>query len=476
MSVRLRLTLLYSAILTLTLLIFGVVLYAIQAQDTLRFLEDDILRNTDRVVDSLLRNDGKSPFRVGDGNHGGQQPESFGDFSEEGTLQGLREREIIRILDQDGNLMASPNGRIEDALPLSEEGLATVQTQEAWWEKGEYNDEEMLIYSHPIVQNGEVHSIVQIARPLSERNQTLSTLATTLGVAGVIVILLAFGVGWTLSGITLRPIDRITQTAQAIGEERDFTRRVDHIGPEDEVGRLASTFNKMLSRLQDAYQKVEHSLEMQRNFVADVSHELRTPLTTLRGNLGLLRRKPTVEMQDDILVDMVDESDRLIRLVNDLLLLARADAGRSLAKDRVDISPVLWESIRQAHQLDDERAINLSISEECTILGDRDALKQVMLILLDNALKHSEGDIDVLAEKTEKEIQISVQDYGEGIPSETLEHIFDRFYRGEESAITPGFGLGLPIAKALVESMGGGIAIESEEGQGSVVRLRFLRV
>ena len=136
----------------------------------------------------------------------------------------------------------------------------------------------------------EVAYIVQAARPLTERDRTLQSLATTLVVASSLITLIAFGIGWLFSGITLRPIQRITQTAQTIGDERDFTRRVDYTGPPDEVGQLASTFNSMLSRLQDAFQKVEHSLQMQRNFVADVSHELRTPLTTLRGNLGLLRR------------------------------------------------------------------------------------------------------------------------------------------------------------------------------------------
>ena len=141
-------------------------------------------------------------------------------------------------------------------------------------------------------------------------------------------------------GITLHPIQRLTQTARTIGDERDFTRRVTYTGPQDEVGQLATTFNSMLARLQDAYQQVAHSLEMQRDFVADVSHELRTPLTTLRGNLGLLRREPPIpaEEQADILTDMMDESDRLIRLVNDLLVLARADAGRSLAKEPLEDS------------------------------------------------------------------------------------------------------------------------------------------
>jgi signal transduction histidine kinase len=333
----------------------------------------------------------------------------------------------------------------------------------------------MLIYSRPVIHNGETVYIVQVARSLTERDRTLQSLATTLGVAGLLTILIAFGAGWALSGLTLQPIHRITQTAQEIGDKRDFTRRVDYTGPQDEVGRLASTFNQMLSRLQDAYQKVEHSLQMQRDFVADVSHELRTPLTTLRGNLGLLRRTPpmTPDEQADTLADMVDESDRLIRLVNDLLLLARADAGRSLTKEPLEIQPVLEETVRQAHQLDENRQINLDIPPNISILGDRDAFKQVILILIDNALKHSDGEIDISIKQTDTQVEVRVQDYGPGISPGKMEHVFDRFYRGEESPIAPGFGLGLPIAKALVEGMGGTISIESEVGEGSNMIIRF---
>jgi signal transduction histidine kinase len=376
-------------------------------------------------------------------------------------------------MDVDGNLIASPFGRAEDALPLSDEGLAALQNQQEWWQDDTVSDEHMLIYSRPIVQNSDTVYIVQVARSLTERDRTLNSLATTLGVAGLLTILIAFGVGWILSGLTLRPIHRITQTAQEIGDERDFTRRVAYTGPQDEVGRLANTFNQMLSRLQDAYQKVEHSLEMQRNFVADVSHELRTPLTTLRGNLGLLSRNPPAppEEQADILADMVDESNRLIRLVNDLLLLARADAGRSLAKDPIEIQPLLEESIRQTHQLDEIRQINLDLPPDLYVIGDRDAFKQVMLILLDNALKHSNGEIDLIAQRVGAQVIISVQDYGPGISQDKMDHIFDRFYRGENHSITPGFGLGLPIAKALVDGMGGKIKIESELGKGSKVTL-----
>jgi signal transduction histidine kinase len=472
MSIRLRLTLLYSAILTLTLIVFGLALYSIQAQDTLNSLKRDISLSSQKLVEATLRTEAAPPP---DTPHEPPPPKPFDEFSSDQAFQALPEREIARVLDENGNLVASPFGRAEDALPLSAEGLAALQNQQDWWESDTVSGEKMLIYSRPIVKIGDTVYIVQIARSLTERDRTLKSLATTLGVAGLLTILIAFGVGWILSGLTLRPIHRITQTAREIGDERDFTRRVDYIGPQDEVGNLANTFNQMLARLQDAYQKLEHSLQMQRDFVADVSHELRTPLTTLRGNLGLLHRNPPTppEEQADILSDMVDESDRLIRLVNDLLTLARADAGRSLAKEALEIQLVLEETVRQAHQLDANRPIHLNGSPDASILGDRDAFKQVMLILLDNALKHSDGDVTIDVSRNDTRVNIRVQDHGSGMSPEKIEHAFDRFYRGEDSPIAPGFGLGLPIAKALVEGMDGTIAIDSVLGQGSVVILRF---
>ena len=458
MSIRFRFTLLYTFILALTLAVFGGTLYTIQAQDTLKSLKRDLSQSANKMTEVTLRtgqppnaspDDGQTPPEPPP--DGGQipmgtppKPLAFNEFSSEQEFQRFREREIVRVLDPLGNLIASPYGRAEDALPLSEEGLQALQSQHEWWETEIVSDETMLIYSRPIVTDDKVVYIVQVARPLTERNRTLQSLATTLLVGSSLTVLIAFGIGWLFSGITLRPINRITHTAKKIGEERDFSRRVDYTGPQDEVGQLASTFNSMLFRLQTAFQKVEHSLEMQRNFVADVSHELRTPLTTLRGNLGLLRRKSLpADEQADILSDMVDESDRLIRLVNDLLLLARADAGRSLTKEPLELSDLLDECCRQAQQLDPQRKIQFEALAGLKILGDRDALKQVMLIALDNALKHSTGDIRVTAQKLGEQVEIRVQDFGEGIPPEKLEHVFDRFYRGDDDSTIPGFGLGL---------------------------------
>lgn len=471
MSIRLRFTLLYTFILALTLTVFGFALYTVQARDTLDSLKQDLRLGASKLAEAALRSDSPPDFPKPD--FPPPQPIPFDEFSSDQAFQSFPEREIGRILDANGNLVSSPFGRQEDALPLSDEGLQAVQSQKDWYETATVNDEEMLIYSRPVIVNNEVVYIVQAARPLTERNRSLQSLATTFLVAGLLTVLIAFGIGWILSGITLQPIHRITQTAQKIGDERDFTRRVDYTGPPDEVGQLASTFNSMLSRLQDAFQKVEHSLQMQRDFVADVSHELRTPLTTLRGNLGLLRREPPPEERADILDDMVDESDRLIRLVNDLLLLARADAGRSLAKEPVDVSSLLEETVRQARQLAPRRRISLDAAPSLKVMGDRDAVKQMMLIALDNALKHSSGDVEVTAKQNGSQVEIRVQDFGEGIPPEKLEHVFDRFYRGEEDSVIPGFGLGLSIAKSLVEAQGGEIKMESEFGKGSTLVMHF---
>ena len=474
MSIRLRFTLLYTLILAVTLTLFGVALYTIQAQDTLRSLKLDLSQGANKLAEASLKTDSRST-PPNDGQEPPRGPIPFDEFSSDQAFQSFPEREISRILDPNGNLVSSPFGREEDTLPLSAEGLQAVQSQKDWYETAIVSDEEMLIYSRPVIVDGKVVYIVQVARSLTERNRTLQSLSTTFILTGLLIVLIAFGIGWALSGITLQPIHRITQTAQKIGDERDFTRRVNYTGPPDEVGQLANTFNSMLSRLQDAFQKVEHSLQMQRDFVADVSHELRTPLTTLRGNLGLLRRTPPMpqEEQSDILNDMVDESDRLIRLVNDLLSLARADAGRDLTKEPVDVSSLLDETCRQARQLDPQRQIQLDVIQDLQILADKDALKQIFLIALDNALKHSMGDIHVSGKRLGAQIEILVQDFGEGMSAEKLEHVFDRFYRGDNASTIPGFGLGLSIAKSLVERMDGEIRMESELGKGSTVILHF---
>ena len=477
MTIRLRLTLLYSLILALTLIVFGISLYTFQSQDTLNSLKQDLIVKSNKFIAPLQR----AP--LGFIAHETLLPEpppprTFNQFSNEQAFQNLREREIVRVLDAFGNLVASPFGQSEDALPLSDEALQTLQKNQDVFETHLVSSEQMLIYSRPILQDEKLAYIIQVAHSLTERDRTLNSLGTILGIAGVGTLALAFAVGWILSGLALRPIDRITQTAQAIGEERNFKRRVEHTGKQDEVGKLANTFNQMLARLQTAYEKVEHALTQQKNFVSDVSHELRTPLTTLRGNLGLLMRKPSApaEEQEDILKDMVDESDRMIRLVNELLMLAHADAERNLGKEKIDITQIVQDVVQQAQNLDNHRTIQTDLSPNLLALGDPDAIKQILLILLDNALKYSDDAIFVQAFSAQGFIKVSVKDKGKGIAPQELEHVFDRFYRSDRTSTIPGFGLGLPIAKSLAEAMEGQIAIQSKVGEGSIITFTLLEV
>jgi len=476
MSIRLRFTLLYNAILALMLILFSAALYSIQSRSTMAALKQDLTQTGESlktfVLTVVFQQD---PYwKVASVPEEQRSFVYFSFFSKELYFYDLPEFEIIRILDSNGRLLASPYGRIEEALPLSAEGFQAVYDQEAWFETATLENKDLLVYTCPVVLEGELLSIVQIARPLDERESTLRNLAVTLLAAGLITLITAFGVGWWFSGFAFRPIRRMTRTAEAIGQERDFTRRVAYIGPQDELGRLATTFNAMLARLQDAYQRVANSLDTQRRFVIDVSHELRTPLTTLRGNLDLLRRDPPIpsEEQTDILADMVEESDRLIRLVNDLLQLAHADIRRKSNRDPLPVRPVLEESCRQARSLDPSRKIEL-YADDVSALVDRDTLKQVLVILLDNALKHSKGDVDVAAKTNGRTVEIRVRDHGCGIPPDQLEHIFDRFYRGENDGAAPGFGLGLSIAKSLVENQGGTIRIESAVGEGCEAVVSF---
>lgn len=478
MLIRLRLTLLYSAILAATLGIFGAALYSIQANSTLDALQNELSRRGDALGRSLVislidpSQNLFSSFKPPDGSP--NPPQSANPFPGGQAFPDMREREMVRVLDANGALLASPFGDQQQPLPLNDEGMQALKEGNSIWQMATVNDENTLIYDRPVQINGQLAFILQVARPLTERDQSLAALGQTLLIASLLTTLLAFGIGWVFVGTALRPIQRITQTAQAIGNESDFSRRVDYKGPNDEVGQLANTFNAMLSRLHEAYQRVSQALKMQRNFVADVSHELRTPLTTVRGNLALLRRNPPEAERADILKDIEEESDRLIRLVNNLLVLARADARDEEspgAPERLALRPLVAEVVRQARALDTEREIVEQI-EDVELCANRDTLKQVLLILLDNALKHSSGAITLSAAPEGEQVVLRVQDQGPGIPPDILAHVFERFYRGAGQAAA-GFGLGLPIARALVESQGGTITLHSTPSEGTRVEVKL---
>lgn len=472
MSIRVRFTLVYNLILLATLTVFSVALYNIQAINTLRTLKSALTKSSDEVAINLIPLVLLYPPSLGP-NLQESDPRLFENLSNALEIKSLREREIVRVLDASGNLVAAPFGLADKGLPISKEGMEQLQNGNAWWETTNVGVN-LLVLNRPIIVDNQLYMILQVARPLTEREQSLHALRNTLIAADLVVLVLASIIGWVLSGYLLRPIKRITQTAQQIGNEQNFSRRVDYNGPNDEVGQLAKTFNTMLEQLEEAYKKVSGSLEMQRDFLADVSHELRTPLTTLRGNLGLLRHEPPIPEDEtaDILNDMVDETDRMIRLVNELLEQARADSTKNMLLEPVNLKILLQDVVRQAKLLSEDRQISLDVPDDLSVMATKDALKQVMLILVDNAIKHSQRDIVLEAQRVEDEVEIRVIDHGKGLSPEELTHVFERFYRADRLSGN-GFGLGLSIAKGLVENMNGQISMASEIGVGTTVMLKF---
>jgi two-component system, OmpR family, sensor kinase len=456
-SIRLRLTLLYSAILALTLVALGVILIVGVSQANLRTLQDALHDEASRLIYSR-----------------GFQLDRFG-------FDGRRLAEpdiYVQTIDPTGAIVARTTNLGSFQLPVDEDDLQTAANGEAWTEIITTDNSRLFVFNQPIVLRGQLLGVMQLARSMADQDESLGTLRNALLIGSVFVVGMAFVIGWVLSGAALRPIQRITDTAHVIGAQRDFDRRVDYGGPPDEVGQLATTFNGMLDELQGAYRQTEQTLQRQRRFVADASHELRTPLTTIRGNLGLLKRRPPIAEEDEhaVLDDMVEETDRLIRLTNDLLVLARSDAGRSLRRERVPIGPLVDDVCRQAKLLGEQRTIGCEAVPDVSVMGDQDAIKQVLLILLDNALKYTpaSGTITIRAEKTDRVAAIRIADTGPGIAPEDLPHIFERFYQSDESRTGSGAGLGLAIAQELIEAQQGKIAVESTLGKGSAFTVTLL--
>jgi signal transduction histidine kinase len=310
-----------------------------------------------------------------------------------------------------------------------------------------------------------------MARSLMEVEQTQSHLRVVLGLGVIGALVLAGVIGWGLATVALQPIDRLTQAAHEIGEAQDFSRRVPYHGPRDEVGRLAGTFNEMLGRLQASYARIQRALEAQRRFVADASHELRTPLTTIRGNVELLELDDESESIErrEALHDIAGEAERMSRLVTDLLALARADAGLHIQRGPVELRPLVEAVCRQVRRTSADIDVELEPIPDVTVSGSADHLKQLLLILLDNARKYSPpgGAIRVQGEASSGWLRLSVSDNGPGIPIEDQERIFDRFYRLDASRHGEGSGLGLAIARWIASEHDGTLTVKSAPGEGS---------
>lgn len=375
----------------------------------------------------------------------------------------------LLLLDADGNEVYA-NSNLFASLPKStrEErmGLTTTIGPEG-------NRYRVLV--KPIQYNGSKIGQVQMAVDLAPIDSSLLKFGMFIIVITFVGLGLAAIAGWFLAKKTLSRVDIIRQTASAISASQDFHQRILHIGPMDELGALSKTFNEMLSSLEKAYMS-------QKRFLADASHELRAPLTTIRGNLDILQKWERIPKDDQqqILQDMRKEAIRMSKMVAELLSLARADAGQEVQMQPLDMSLLIEEVRGEVLTWQKDRGYSFQANLLLRVWGDPNLLKQLLLILVDNAVKYTPygGQVTVQGVEESQSILLRITDSGIGIETEDLPFIFDRFYRSEEARMysPEGIGLGLSIAKWIIEQHQGSISVTSKPGKGTEIEIRLPKI
>ena len=459
MSIRLRLTLWYVGLLAFLLILFGAALYATVAITSYQEVDRQLQQRANDIQASLstvltLQEDPWEVFRRG------------GVFLPNADVFATADI-FVQLSSLDGAMITRSENLGNQQLMISQAQLERAKKGETAPADFMVNGIRLRAYVAPITtRSGQVVGFIQLAQSLRTVDSTLRGLAT------LIIISIAAGLatatigGWFIAGNILEPIDRVTMTAQKITRARDLGRRIDVPNKIDEVGRLALTFNEMLARIEELFRA-------QQRFVADVSHELRSPLTAVRGNLDLLKRGAADDpLERAQMVDAMDsETARMSRMVSDLLLLARQDAGIPIAEQPIELDTLLLEVYRQAQFTARGVKIVLGAEDQASIMGDRDRLKQVLLNLVDNAVKYTPqgGEVTLGLTKDDAWVKISVHDTGIGIAPDHIPNLFDRFYRVDKarSRDAGGTGLGLAIAKSVVDAHNGNIQVESEVGKGS---------
>ncbi len=308
--------------------------------------------------------------------------------------------------------------------------------------------------------------------PLAHIDDSVNRFGWLMALLALIGGVVSFGVGYLVAGRALHPVSSLTEAAGDIAQTREFSRRVNVSESRDELGRLAATFNEMLASLEQAY-------TAQKRFVSDASHELRAPLTIIQANLELLRGRGLQSASDspEALEEAYREAGRLSRLVSDLLVLARADAGVELQKSTVELDRVVMDVLGEARHLGRGQKLEIGNIEPCAVSGDADRLRQLILNLISNAIKYTAPTGRVVVElfRNDGTAVLTVRDNGIGISGTDLPRVFERFYRADpaRSGDPGGTGLGLPIALWIANRHGGDLKLQSEPGRGTTATLRL---
>ena len=463
-TLRARVTTWYVGLLAAALLVFGAALY-FGLQSYLRAsLEHSLTEDAKHIVSTFL-----------------SQEETKGQSWMQGEIAEAYAPEIsgrfIRVTREDGTVLyQSGDTRDPHLIDSSEISRPAFSGSKASFRQEHTRGmESLLIDTQSYVSPSGTRYVVEVGVPLAPVARVLASLLKILLLITPCILFAAALGGHFLMTLPLRPLVALTEQAERIGAHQ-LGERLPVLATGDEMERLSLSLNRMIQRLEDA-------LAHNRRFSADVSHELRTPLTILRGELEQVLQTSRMPLAHrESLGSALEEIDRMAKIVESLLTLSRLDSGtEAMDLKPVDLSRLAQWTIDQMHLLAEEKSIVLRSSQpaEVVILADNGRIKQVLVNLLDNAIKYTSngGDVcvSISAEETSRLAILEVSDTGIGIPIESLPHVFERFYRSDKARTreSGGAGLGLSIVKAISKAHGGTVTIESTEGRGTKVRLEL---
>ncbi len=471
MTIRLRLTLWYTALLGATLIFFSVIVYSALATNLQAQVVQDSQREAVSVANVVSAQIDRDLRKL---------PE--GEAIEFPSLNYFASSVAVQVINLDGLIIKQSDNLTNMTVPGYMQALPAVTQGLTHRYRAVLSEQPLLVYSVPLVIGGQVLGAVQIVHPIGAAEDALAQVGRYLIIGTALSLIVAAVVGALLARRELLPLAEITRTAGGISRTKDLDLRLNLDDSDTEIGELANTFNEMLDRIQQLFKGQER-------LVADVSHELRTPLTTIRGNMELIQRMaasirngpPSEEMLHeftDIVGEVESETARMSTLINDLLLLAQADSGvLKLEMEPVELDTVLLDVYRQARRIADHSKgpgaldIRLGSEDQALVMGDRARLHQLLLNLVDNAIKYtpSGGSITLSLENNGGWVRVAIHDTGIGISPEQQQHIFDRFYRTDKarSREQGGSGLGLSIVAWLAQAHNGRVTVESTLHKGS---------
>jgi heavy metal sensor kinase len=379
---------------------------------------------------------------------------------------------FIQIMDSSGRIGAKMSDIEGETLPTSFNALERAMRGEIVYETIERTKPRLRMVTIPIMDNKKVTSVVQVGTSLEDFDETIRKLLLIIIISIPTSIIVTIVVGYFMAKKALKPVDQIRRAAVKISSS-NLDEKIDITGRRDELGRLAETFNAMIGRLKDAFQRINQ-------FSIDVSHELKTPLTILKGETEVaLRKERGKDDYQKLLLSNLEEIDRMSCIIDDLLLLSKADTKEiKLNIEEVALRDLIMDVCMNMKVVADKKDVDLQISEleDVRLKGDELKLRRMLLNIVENGIKYSHigGKVSVSSYVNDGYAKIDVKDDGIGISEEDIKYVFDRFYRADRSRKREsGSGLGLSISRWIAEAHKGSIEVKSQPVQGSMFTIKL---